>query len=66
MSASASIHHDDYAPQYSWQLDLDDPLFQCKIVLLNKGIGIEPKKQEDHGFEVRLYGDDAHCREQDL
>lgn len=65
VSASASIHHDVYAPQYAWRLDLDDPLYLYEIALMIDGTGIDPKAQEGHTFEVRLYGDDAPSRELD-
>lgn len=65
VSSSASIHHDVYAPQYAWRLDLDDPLYLYEIALTIAGTGIEPRAQEGHAFEIRLYGDDAPSRELD-
>jgi len=64
--SNAGVNHDVVSPEYAFNLDLDDPLYEAKTQLTIEGTGQYPRDREGHKFEVTIYGDDAPSRLMDL
>lgn len=58
----AAINHSVYAPQYTWDLDDDDPLYEFTTQLLIYGVTTYPEKRAGDAFELTVYGVDASSR----
>jgi len=61
----ASVNHNVYAPQYAWDLDDDDALYQFTTQLTIKGISTYPEERADDEYELTIYGNDTRSRRLD-
>jgi hypothetical protein len=50
----ASVNHDVYAPQYAWNLDGDDPLYEFTAQLTITGIATYPKDRAGNRYELTV------------
>jgi hypothetical protein len=62
----ASVNHNVYAPQYAWDLDDDDPLYQFTAQLTISGISTYPEERAGDAYELTIYGADAPSRRLNL
>ena len=58
----AGIHHYAYSPEYAWNLDEDDPLYEFTSRLIISGLFTYPEDRAGDKFELTLRGDDAPSR----
>lgn len=55
----ASVNHYAYEPQYAWDLDENDPLYEFTIDLTIAGVATWPEAHAGEMYELTIYGNDA-------
>jgi hypothetical protein len=55
----AGMNHAVYAPEFAWNLDEDDPLYEFSTRIVLSGIGESPSARAGHHYEVTLVGEDT-------
>lgn len=58
-SIETAVNHNVYAPQYAWDLDDNDPLYQVNTRLTIAGISTYPEERAGAAYELAVYGDAA-------
>ena len=61
-SATASINHSAYAPEYAWTLDDNDPVYEFSNQVRLSGTSTYPPERAGDVYELTFYGDDAPSR----
>jgi hypothetical protein len=55
----ASVNHNVYAPQYAWNLDDTDPLYEFTNEVTITGVATFPPERANDTYEITMYGNDA-------
>jgi len=55
----ASVNSHAYAPQYAWNLDDDDPLYEFTNGVAITGISTYPPERQGDSYEITLHGKDS-------
>lgn len=55
----ASINHNVYAPQYAWNLDDADPVYELTNEVTITGTATYPPERAGDTYELKMYGNDA-------
>ncbi|MCV0381722.1 hypothetical protein [Nitratireductor sp.] len=63
---SAGVSHHAYAPQYAWDLDDNDPLFEFSTELRISGLVTYPDDRAGNELELTVYGEAANSRRLNL
>lgn len=58
-SVGASVNRNAYAPQYGWDLDDDDPVYEFSNHLMIAGVSTFPPERAGDQYELTIYGTDA-------
>lgn len=58
-SIEARINHHAYAPQYAWDLDDDDPVYEFADRTVITGISTYPPERKDDHYELTIYGTES-------
>lgn len=66
VSVSAGINRDLSAPEYAFNLDERDPVYEFETRLVISGTATDPKARVGHVFELTIYGDEAPSKGLDL
>lgn len=62
----ASVNHHVFAPEYAWNLDDEDPVYEFTSHLTIEGTSTYPEERAGDGYELTIYGDDAPSRRLNL
>ncbi|UCI23529.1 hypothetical protein [Mesorhizobium sp. B2-8-5] len=62
VSVKARINHDVYAPEYAWDLDDGDPLYQFTTQLTVVGMATYPEGRAGDAYELAIYGSNSDTR----
>jgi hypothetical protein len=55
----ASVNHNVYAPQYAWNLDDTDPLYEFTNEVTITGVATSPPERAGATYELTMYGNDT-------
>lgn len=58
-SVDARVNHYAYAPQYAWNLDDDDPLYEFTNRIVLTGKSTYPPERQGHYYELTIYGTES-------
>lgn len=58
-SVDARVNHYAYAPQYAWNLDDDDPLYEFTSQIVITGMSTYPPERQGDFYELTMRGTDS-------
>lgn len=62
VGVAAGINHNSYSPEFAWDLNEDEPVYDFSAQVIVKGIAIYPDKRANESYELTFYTSDRSAQ----